>query len=189
MRVHFSPVAWVRSGVFMMVFFLVHTASGQLIPITLEQRIDKAQIIFEGRVTAKSSFWNEAHTQIYTSNIISVYKVFKGSLNSIELELITPGGIVGNSMEEVTHSLQLGVGDTGIFTAIPSTTLFSQPSKLIRFKAYSGIQGFIKYNLENHTASDPFTSYKNISSEVYNPIINRTKSSIKTIQKTDFSIQ
>jgi hypothetical protein len=174
---------------FLSSFFLSNNALCQLISIPLEQRIDNANVILEGKVTSKTSYWNETHTQIYTSNVVSVYKVFKGSFTSSEVEIITPGGIVGQDMEQVSHSLQLNVGDVGIFTVIPNTVNLSKSSNLIRFKAYSGLQGFIKYDLKKHTASDPFTTYKNISSDVYNTIKKRTKINIMTIKKADFNVQ
>lgn len=174
---------------FLASFFLSNSAVCQLIPISLEQRIDNANVILEGKVTAKTSYWNETHTQIYTSNIVSVYKVFKGSFTASEAEIITPGGIVGKDIEQVSHSLQLNVGDVGIFTVIPNTVNLPKSSNLIRFKAYSGLQGFIKYDLKKHTANDPFTTYKNISSDVYTAIRKRTRINVMTIKKADFNIQ
>lgn len=163
-------------------------AFGQLTPISLEQRIEQSTIVFEGKVVSKKSFWDQAHTHIYTSNVVSVYKVFKGSTTAEQVEIITPGGIVGNQMETVSHTLQLTVGDIGVFTAIPSPVKSSSSSKLLRLKPYSGAQGFIEYNLEDNTAKDAFRTYKTITGEVYSEIKNQTKLNIKTIQKADFQI-
>jgi hypothetical protein len=174
---------------FFLLLFLSSKSFGQLISLPLTQRIDKADFIFEGKVTGKTSFWNEAHTQIYTSNIVAVYKVFKGGLTSDKVEIITYGGVVGNNMEQVSHSLQLNIGDVGVFTAIPHHIKLSQPSSLLHLKAYAGQQGFIRYNLIDHTADDPFTHYKSISDEVYPTITGRTKTSIMTVKKADFEIK
>ena len=162
---------------------------GQLIPVPLTQRIDKASVIFEGRVVSKTSFWNSEHTQIYTSNTVNVYKVFKGTLTATQVEIITLGGVVGNDMEQVSHSLQLDPGDTGIFTAIANPVKLPSPTGLVQLKAYAGIQGFIKYNLAAHTATDPFTNYKSIAGEVYPAITRRTNTGIMTIKKADFKIE
>ncbi|MGZ3753639.1 MAG: hypothetical protein ACXVAY_01695 [Mucilaginibacter sp.] len=164
-------------------------AFGQLVPVSLTQRIDKASVIFEGKVTAKTSAWNPAHTQIYTSNIVAVYKVFKGSISASQVEIITPGGTVGNDMEQVSHSLQLETGQVGIFTAIPNPVALPSVSGLQQLKAYAGLQGFIKYDLATHTATDPFAHYKSIINEVYPAITRRTNAAIVTLKKADFTIE
>lgn len=175
---------------FVLFLFLVanHTF-GQLVPVSLTQRIDKASVIFEGKVISKTAAWNPAHTQIYTSNLISVYKVFKGSLTTVQVEIITPGGAVGNDMELVSHSLQLQPGDAGIFTAIPNPVARPSVSGLLQLKAYAGLQGFIKYDLATHTATDPFTHYKSIVNEVYPAITKHTNTAILTLKKADFTIE
>jgi hypothetical protein len=173
----------------LLLLFWANNAFSQLIPISLQQRIDKAALIFEGKVTDKTSFWNEAHTQIYTSNIIAVYKVFKGNLNAAQVEIITPGGVIGKDMEEVSHSLQLNTGDVGVFTAIPNPVKLAQKPGLIQLKAYAGLQGFIKYDLATHTANDPFTHYKSIAGEVYPSITKQTGAAIMTLKKADYKIE
>ncbi|HZY39976.1 MAG TPA: hypothetical protein VFE53_25150 [Mucilaginibacter sp.] len=156
--------------------------------ISLDQRIDNATVIFEGKVTSKTSFWNQSHTRIYTSNVVDVYKVFKGSLVSAQVEIITDGGIVGKNMQIVTNTLQLDVGNVGIFTAIPGDPKLSQRPSLLQLKTYAGIQGFIRYNLRDHSASDPFTKYKSITNDVYPAITGRTKSRTITIKEADYKI-
>ena len=185
---YLDSALFAASMIFVLTFFSEITFA-QLVPISLEQRIDKSDIIFEGRVTSKTSFWDQAHQQIYTTNTITVYKVFKGNLISSTVEIVTRGGMVGHTLEEVSHSLQLTVGDTGIFTAIPNQLALSGVAVLPRFRAYAGIQGFIRYDLQKHTASDPFSLYKNIANDVYTPISKRTKAKMRIIRKTDFTIQ
>lgn len=174
---------------FLLSLFLPGISFCQLISVPLAQRIDKAEVIFEGKVTQKASYWDETHTRIYTSNVVSVYKVFKGSLISDQVEIITYGGIVGPDMEQVSHSLQLSIGDIGIFTAITHNIKLSQPSTLLHLKAYSGQQGFIKFDLASHTANDPFTNYKSITRDLYQAITSQTKTTIRTLKKADYKIE
>lgn len=169
--------------------FCFNSAFAQLIPISLDQRIDKSTAILEGKVISQTSYWNDAKTQIYTSNIIAVYKVFKGTLATKQVEMITKGGIVGNDMQRVSHTLELTIGDTGVFTAIPSTAKLTTNARLTKLKAYSGLQGFIKYDLKNGSAKDVFANYKNVKKEVYSKIEGRTKASFKTIQKAPFKME
>lgn len=183
-----SPVPLI-AWVVILTVFISGRAMAQLIPVSLEQRIDNSSAIFEGKVISKTSFWDASHTHIYTSNIIGVYKVFKGELTASQVEVITPGGIVGGDMEQVTHTLQLNEGDIGIFTSVPNTVRLASSSPLKRLKAYSGVQGFIKYDERNKTARDAFRTYKSISSDVYSAITRRTRVNYRVIRKADFKMQ
>lgn len=170
-------------------FFCFTAVDAQLIPIPLDQRIENATTILEGKVISQTSYWDETKTQIYTSNVIEIYKLFKGKLSSNQVEIITKGGIVGNDMQRVSHTLELTIGDTGIFTAVPNTSKIITKEKLTKLKAYSGAQGFIKYDLKMGTAKDPFNNYKNVTKEVYSKIVGRTKANFKTIQKAPFKME
>jgi hypothetical protein len=189
MRANFSSVTFYKFLACLALFFISNAARGQLIPISLDQRVANATIIFEGKVISKSSFWNQAHTRIYTSNVVDVYKVFKGSLVGAQVEIVTDGGIVGKNMQVVTHTLQLDVGGVGIFTGIPGDAKLSQKPNLVQLKTYAGIQGFIRYDLRDHSASDPFAKYKSITDDVYPAITQRTKSKIITVKEADYKIK
>lgn len=175
--------------IFFLFLYCCTSVKAQLIPITLEQRIDNATSIFEGQVISQTSYWNDDKTHIYTSNIVTVYKVLKGTPSYSKVEVITKGGTVGDMMEVVSHSLALKVGDAGIFTAIPNTAKIITPNKLVKLKTYAGVQGFIKYDLEKGTAKDAFNTYKSVSKEVYPKVLQRSKTTLKTIQKAPFTIQ
>lgn len=184
-----SAIKAVQKISFVFLLFCFSSVYGQLIPISLDQRIDHATAIIEGKVISQTSHWDENKTHIYTSNIIEIYKVFKGNVSTSRVEMITRGGIVGNDMQRVSHSLELTIGDTGIFTAIPNTAKLSTSAKLTKLKTYAGLQGFIKYDIENGTAKDVFNTYKNVTKDVYAKISARTKSNFKTIQKAPFKIE
>ena len=81
------PKKLVTCFAFVITFF--STTQAQLYKIELAGKINKASLIVEGTVTEKHSFWNNAHTTIYTSNTIHVYKLFKGNLISADIEVIT----------------------------------------------------------------------------------------------------
>ena len=164
-------------------------AAAQLYPVSIEQRVTNAQIIFEGRVISQTSFWNEKHTNIFTSNVVEVFKVFKGVLMGAKVEIITEGGTVGMQKESISHTLELTVGDVGIFTAIAGTVKPSQNPSLLSLKVYADQQGFIQYNLANASANDPFNKYANIKTNLYPLITSITKEEIKVIKKADYKIQ
>src|SRR6516164_5171312 len=84
----------------------------QLYKIDLPHKINKAAFIVEGKIIDQHSFWNDAHTIIYTSNKLHIYKLFKGRIISKEIEIITQGGTVGTQCLKVSDMLQLRAGQT-----------------------------------------------------------------------------
>lgn len=161
----------------------------QLQAVPLEQRVENSSLVFEGRVLRKSSFWDTDRKHIYTSNLVTVYKVFKGELSNSIVEVITIGGIVGNEMEKVSYGLDIQEGSVGVFTCIPNKTKLSSSSKNLRLRPYAEIQGFIRYDLATGTARDVFKVYKNVSGEIYPVLQKLTHSNYKVINKADFKIK
>ncbi|MES2762891.1 MAG: PKD domain-containing protein [Bacteroidota bacterium] len=151
---------------------LIQTSAQCLMyPVLLSQRVPQASLIIEGKVISQQSFWNAAHNKIYTSNLIDVYKTFK-NLTGPYLEVITEGGIVGNDKHVFEPSLELEVGDVGIFTLNQS----SEPSQFGKtvYDAYASAQGFIKYDIATNTAAEPFNTYQNLSTSLYSTIAQYT---------------
>lgn len=163
--------------------------SAQLQAVPLEQRVENSSLVFEGKVLSKSSFWDTDRRHIYTSNRVSVYKIFKGELSNAIVEVITIGGIVGNQMEKVSYGLDLQEGSVGVFTCIPNNTKLATSSKNLRLRPYAEIQGFIRYDLATGTARDVFKVYKNVSGEIYPVLQKLTHSNYKVMNKADFKIK
>ncbi|MEJ2048596.1 MAG: hypothetical protein P8Y60_01900 [Calditrichota bacterium] len=64
---------------------------------------NKADVILTGKVTKKESGWNESKTRIYTKATLQVDEVLKGNNNQNYVEIISPGGEVGDVGELYTH--------------------------------------------------------------------------------------
>lgn len=170
----------------MMLSLLASSATfAQMYPVSFDQRVTNSKVIFEGKVISSKSYWDEKHFNIYTANVVEVYKVFKGNLTSSTVELITNGGTVGSERETVTHTLELENGYVGVFMVNPETIKPVQNPNLKSYRAYADSQGFVKYNLSDFSAQDPFTVYESIS-YLYGEIIKRTKTQYKEIKKIDF---
>lgn len=151
------------------------TTKAQLYKIELTGKINKASLIVEGTVTEKHSFWNDAHTLIYTSNTIHVYKLFKGNLISADIEVITQGGTVGSKCLKVSDVLQLEKGETGMFFLYENALKIRSPkSKKILFDVYSSSQGFLRYDRGRRKAFAPFAKYENIQQTLYSLINQHT---------------
>lgn len=179
-----------RISLFFIAFMLISIElTAQLQPVTLEQRVQNSTLVFEAKVLSKSSFWDTDRRHIYTSNLVSVYKVFKGELKSAVVEVITIGGVVGNEMEKVSYGLELQEGAVGVFTCIPNNAKIPSASKNLRLRPYAEVQGFIRYDLAAGTARDVFKSYKNISGEIYPVLQKLTHSGYRVMNKADFKIK
>ncbi len=135
-------------------------ANAQLYKIDLSQKINKSSLIIEGKVIDQHSFWNDAHTVIYTSNTIHVYKLFKGKIITGNIEVVTLGGTVGDRCLEVSDVLSLRKNEKGMFFLHENSDgLISPVSKKLLFDVYSSRQGFLKYSKDKKNATAPFAKY------------------------------
>ncbi|PIA78682.1 hypothetical protein BFR04_03875 [Gaetbulibacter sp. 4G1] len=152
-------------------------AQAALKEIPLQEQVEQSSLIVEGKVIAKKSFWDDNHHNIYTSNTVEVYKVFKGDQPKT-IEVITLGGTVGNKALIVSPSLKLRKGDIGIFTLYDNNIPVELEAKSSnkKYRTYSSLQGFYRYNLYDNIAANPLSKKKGIANSFYNEIINYTKS-------------
>jgi PKD repeat protein len=151
--------------------FIQASAQCLMYPVLLSQRVPQSALIIEGRVVNKSCFWNSAHDKIYTSNLIDVYKTFKNTTGPY-VEVITEGGIVGNAKHVFEPTLELEIGQVGVFTLNTN----NQPSQFGKpvYEAYASAQGFINYDVAQDIAVEPFNTYHNASSTLYTTIAQYT---------------
>ncbi|MDO5972234.1 T9SS type A sorting domain-containing protein [Flavivirga aquimarina] len=153
--------------------------------IPLKQQIENSSLVVEGKVISKKAF-RGIDNNIYTSNTIEIYKVFKGEPVS-SVEVITKGGTIGLNYQIVTHSLKLNVDDLGMFTLFDNNISVSKENKTASkyFSVYSSLQGFYKYNLYDDIAVNFFNNKKGITNTFYQEIIKHTKSDYKEITSFD----
>lgn len=168
----------------LLVLLISVPAIAQMRALTFSEKIENATDVFEGKVIRKTCFWDAQHSRIHTSNTIEVYKIFKGNITTSEVEIITEGGQVGDEIHTTSHALELKEGSVGIFMVEPSTVVNpqTQENKIPIFRTYGGTQGFIKYDLLEKTASDPFKKYTNITDEVYKAITDKTGQAFREIK-------
>ena len=141
--------------------------------IPLNNQVNSSTVIVEGKVIAKTSYWDTRHFNIYTVNRVEVYKVFKGAYVE-EINVITPGGTIGTDAEVVTPSLQLDIEDKGVFMLFEDNMLLDAPHALAqKFKPYSGPQGYYKYNVIDNLVINPFHVEEGIAN-FYQSVIQLT---------------
>lgn len=159
-----------------------------LYKVSEDEKIQNSSLIVEGRVTQQSSFWNPAHTMIYTSNKVEIYKIFKGIFASNYVEIMTIGGTVGEENVTASDLLALSVGETGVFFCYPnSINLRSPQSQAFLYDVWSSSQGVYKYNLLDQSASAPFVRLSDITRDIYNNLQLKTGRSFEN-KKPSFRI-
>lgn len=168
-------------------FFLNANAQCLMYEVPLNTRTQNSSFIFEGKVISKKSFWNSEHTLIYTSNLVEVYKIFKGNLSAEKVEVVTEGGVVEDQINVAHPALQLKLGNVGVFFAQPTQPLISQKNNTVRLEPYANAQGFIKYNFADKTAADPFKIYQNVKKDVYGAIAIQAKQPYKELKSFDIN--
>ncbi len=154
----------------------IETVSSQaLYPVLLEEKVFNATHVVEGKVIQQHSFWNPAHTMIFTSNTVEVYKTFKGSLAASTVEIMTVGGSVGTESIEASDLLVLEKGTVGVFFCYPNSIHLKSPVTGNRlFNVYSSAQGFYNYDLVEKKASAPFVRYASIENGLYKELVKLT---------------
>lgn len=158
------------------VVFISSTAKSQaLYPVSLTEKVQRSSLIAEGKVEEQHSFWNPAHTMIYTSNKIRLYKLFKGSLQDDFIEVLTAGGSVGMESIEASDLAVLQKNEIGLFFLYPNSINLRNPqNNVLLYDIYSSSQGFIRYDLTSKLADAPFASYKNIVNNLYPAVTEKT---------------
>ncbi len=156
-------------------------AQRMLKEVSLKNQIDNSSLVVEGKVISKMAF-RDIDNNIYTSNKVEIYKVFKGEPIS-SIEVITKGGTIGLNCQIVTHSLKLNINDMGLFTLSESDISVAGKNKTSSkyFKVYSSLQGFYKYSLYDDAVMNFFNKKKGITNTFYKEVISHTKSDYKNI--------
>lgn len=172
-------------------FFISFFSNAQclMVPVALQQRVNQSKLVVEGKVTAVNSFWNDVHSMIYTSNEIEIYKIFKGEITPEKIIVITEGGQVENEMIVTNPGVQFALGQVGLFCLAKNNFPFIENINPSSYNLYSSGQGFIKYDLTDLTATDPFSSYDDINLNLYKPVLEYVgKSNFIAIKSADFFI-
>ena len=164
-------------------------AQCMMVPVSIQDRVQQASAIVEGKVIAQSSFWDTNGNLIFTANTIEVYKDFKGNVNAQQIQLVTEGGTVGGSKHVVEPSLELTVGTIGTFFMQPSQVL-NGPGTIpaaLRFEPVASAQGAVKYDLVAKRGFDPLAVYLDVDADVIQVIAGQLNQAYVTIQSFNLS--
>ncbi|MBL7891413.1 MAG: PKD domain-containing protein, partial [Bacteroidia bacterium] len=175
----------------LLLMIAAHSFSAQCLlkEVPLTDRINTSELIVEGKVINRSSFWDARHRMIFTSNTLEIYKVFKGVPTVSTINIITEGGTVGLERVTVSSGIELGIGEVGLFTCssnVPATPVDNN-NQYPNYAVYAGMQGFIRYDPFSATAADPFHVYHNVITELYDVITDQTQQAFSVVKPFDLS--
>ncbi len=134
--------------------------------LAIEGQIMTSSHIVEGAVISRKSVYDSNQTNIYTINTVEVYKVFKGAANAY-IDVVTEGGFIGTKGQIIDPSLELSLGDTGLFLLLEDHLKLEQVSSIAKFKSNGASQGFYKYNLYDDVANNSSHTMTSIDSNLY----------------------
>ncbi len=120
---------------------------GQLYEVPFNQKVDKSEIVIEGKVTSQNQILIEGVP--YTLNTIEVEKVLKEfSTSSNELKVLTYGGNLNGERIFSPHTLKLRKGDEGIFFLSKHR---GNSSNLDYYLVYAEKQGYYRERFNGRT--------------------------------------
>lgn len=158
---------------------------------SLQKKVYLSDLVIEGKVISKQSFWDAQHNNIYTLNRIKVFKGLNGLTVNQEIELVTDGGIVGLERHQVSPSLELQVGEEGVFLLVKNDISFSEYVERNGYDKYrpaASLQSFIKYNRLDNEAFGYHEKYYGIESFLLPKIAGYTGYSPIKIQNTGWRV-
>jgi hypothetical protein len=171
------------NGIILFLTTTISIAQGGLYEIDLKQQINNSEFIVEGKVISKKSFWDKDFKLIYTLNTIEVFKTFKGETNTL-IDVLTMGGTVGDTGLSVSHNLELSENEEGMFLLNSSNKqLTGSKTDNTQYRAYSGLQGFYKYDTISNKVSNAFEGYGDIENEFYQTLETLTEKKFTELKK------
>lgn len=89
--------------------------AASVLQVDVDELLERAALVFEGRVTASRADWNQARTSIVTTVRFAVLDVIKGEHPGDELALRFMGGSVDGLTLQIPGMVQPRVGERGIY--------------------------------------------------------------------------
>jgi hypothetical protein len=126
--------------IFANLFFTFAFQSFGQATVSLEQKINQADLVIEGKVVNQTAFLE--NDQIFTLNEVIVYKLFKGNYTGKYISVVTEGGRYGDRETSCDHCLGFSKGETGVFLANEKPISFGQDR---RYTIFLGTEGFYRY--------------------------------------------
>ena len=109
----------------------------------LEELTTDADSIIVGTVVERTSGWNDEHTRIYTSVVVSVEESLKGEVSQDSITITVPGGEVGEIGQWVSHVPSFDRGERAVLF-LKKLSKAKRPKAQLpeaQFEVYGGFRG------------------------------------------------
>ena len=121
--------------------FLVFKLQSQIIPVSLEYKIENSPIIIEGKILEAISKQDRLKTTIFTDYTVKVISVSKGKITEEFITIRNLGGNIGENTLQVCPNSHFDVGDTGVY-------FISKRQEGIYEPSFLGQSEYVGYKLE-----------------------------------------
>lgn len=127
----------------------------------LQADITESDIVIRGKVVNQESYINDIDNNIFTVYSVQVNEVYKGISNSL-VNIVVPGGKVGDEIQLASHSLKLKHNSKGYFILKKEKNLKligeNSPNEI--FRPNSGELSFFNFDNFNGKISNPILTFK-----------------------------
>jgi len=114
----------------------------------LEELTIGADSVVVGTVVERNSYWNDEHTRIYTSMVLSLDDIFKGKISQDRITVSLLGGEADGIGEWVSDMPSFDQGEKAVVflkklsrEQIPHTTVSQEQLSEEQFEVYGGFRG------------------------------------------------
>ena len=153
--------------------------------IPLSEQVNSAEVIAEGEVIAKKSYWDSNKHNIYTVNTIDLSKLYKGASTN-QINIVTSGGIVGRKAQKNYPNLELNKADKGTFILEKfNLKLEGYQDNLPLFQVTGMSQGFFRYDTRAKKIQNPFNKVSS-AKELNQKLIGLTNKQPKQLKAVDY---
>ena len=171
--------------ILLLVSLLSYAQTDLLIKIPLEEQVSNAQLIAEGEIIAKKSYWDVGRKNIYTVNTLEVSKLYKGA-DATRISVVTTGGAVGLKAQIDHPSLELYKEEKGTFILEKfNLDLEGYQDNLPLYQVTGLSQGLFRYNTRTRKIYNPITQVAS-PEELEQKITSLTKKQPKQLKAVDY---
>ncbi|MBQ4821720.1 matrixin family metalloprotease [Aquimarina sp. MMG016] len=162
------------------VFGSAQECGALITPLSIQERVNEATHIIEGKVIASDGYWDVNKHNIYTVHTVTTYKSFKGKGNTT-FKVVTIGGQVDNHFQLTSSSAYLQPGMVGTFFMKSFKGQIAVSESL--YELVGAVQGVVKYNKLTGKVSDVFNKYTSKENDLYTQIQQATGYNAQIIQE------
>lgn len=169
----------------MLLSFISYALVHLLKEIPLSEQFNSAEVIAEGEVVAKKSYWDSNKHNICTVHTIDLSKLYKGASTN-QINIMTSSCIVGRKAQKNYPNLELNKADKGTFILEKfNLKLEGYLDNLPLFQVTGMSQGCFRYDTRAKKIQNPFNKVSS-AKELNQKLIGLTNKQPKQLKAVDY---